>query len=304
MAARLKFLDDHYFLFRRLHSLTGIVPIGVFLINHLLTNSSILWGVFNTRARESGEGAGPLGTGVATFQEEVTWLNELPLLLIIEITLWVSIAFHAVLGVYYARTGRFNNQRYAYQDNWRYSLQRITGYIAIFFIFYHLATLRWGWAFLVPGGAEWSHHYAASTLAMALRGGSDGITVAGLAVSLFYFVGITSSVFHFANGLWTAAITWGLTISAGAQRRWGYACAAIGAGMMAMAWGALVGFVLLDPAEARKVEDRLLGKEALVEPDPAGELNGGDDGGNIRHAGGGESNGEESNGGSDGGNGG
>ena len=38
------FLDRHYFLIRRLHSLTGVAPIGVFLIPHLTTNSSIVWG--------------------------------------------------------------------------------------------------------------------------------------------------------------------------------------------------------------------------------------------------------------------
>ena len=32
----------HHFLVRRLHSLSGIVPIGVFLCVHLLTNASVL----------------------------------------------------------------------------------------------------------------------------------------------------------------------------------------------------------------------------------------------------------------------
>ncbi len=27
--------------------------------------------------------------------------------------------------------------------------------------------------------------------------------------------------------MWTAGITWGLTISAGSQRRWGYVCSAL-----------------------------------------------------------------------------
>ena len=38
------FLDRHYHLIRRLHSLSGVFPIGLFLIPHLTTNSSILWG--------------------------------------------------------------------------------------------------------------------------------------------------------------------------------------------------------------------------------------------------------------------
>jgi len=258
-------LDRHYFLLRRLHSLSGIVPIGVFLIGHLTTNSSIIWGVLNGRAARHAEGAGPLGTGVATFQEEVSWINNLPFLLLIEITLWVSIGFHAALGVYYARTGRSNTARYAYQDNWRYTLQRLSGYVALLYIFYHVATLRWGWTWLVPGGAKWSHEYASSTLAMALRGSEDAYTVGGMVVVAFYFLGVTASVFHFANGLWTAAITWGLTISAQAQRRWGAICAALGVVLMGMAWSSVVGFALLDPADARMVEDRLHGP-GPVEP--------------------------------------
>ena len=249
--------ERNYFLIRRLHSLTGIVPIGVFLIAHLVTNSSLAWGKFGLRGKDHGysvqEG------GAAYFQHEVEWINtQVPHLLLIEITLWLAIAFHVVFGVYFAMTGKSNTARYAYQDNWRYTLQRWSGYIGILFIFYHIATLRWGWTFLVPGGTQWSHHFSASTLAAALRGGWEEITPAGVAVSIGYFVGITLLVFHFANGLWTAAITWGLTVSESAQRRWGHVCFMLGAGLMLAAWAALGAAVMLDPAEARSVEERII----------------------------------------------
>ena len=245
------FMQRHHFLLRRLHSLTGVMPIGVFLILHLTTNSSIVWGLIN--------GAGAPGHGGAyTFQHEVNFIHSLPALILIEVFgLWLPIAFHSILGVYYATTGKSNVAHYGYQDNWRYTLQRVSGYLGVLFIFYHVATLRWGWTFLVPGGTKWSADYAASTMAMALRGG-ESITIAGLLVSVFYLVGASLLVFHFANGLWTAAITWGLTISKAAQRRWGYACAGLGAAMMVMAWSAVLGFLTLDPAEARAVEEAML----------------------------------------------
>jgi succinate dehydrogenase / fumarate reductase cytochrome b subunit len=206
------FLDKHYFLLRRLHSLTGIVPIGVFLIAHLTTNSSLAWGKFGLRAE--GKGLTIAEGGVAYFQEEVAWINtQVPHLLLIEISLWGAIFFHSGLGIYYAMSGRSNTARYAYQDNWRYTLQRISGYLGFVFILYHVATLRWGFDWLVPSGTVWSHHFSASTLVAALKGSTDGWTAAGLVVSLAYFVGVSLLVFHFANGLWTAAITWGLTIS-------------------------------------------------------------------------------------------
>ncbi|TVQ60120.1 MAG: succinate dehydrogenase [Phycisphaerales bacterium] len=246
------FMQRHHFLLRRLHSLTGVMPIGVFLIVHLTTNSSIVWGILN------GSRSVPGHAGAYTFQHEVNFIHSLPALLLIEIFgLWLPIAFHSILGVYYATTGKSNVAHYGYQDNWRYTLQRVSGYVGVLFIFYHVATLRWGWTFLVPGGTKWSAEYAASTMAMALRGG-ESITVWGIVVSLFYLLGASLLVFHFANGLWTAAITWGLTISKAAQRRWGYACAGLGAGMMVMAWSAVLGFLTLDPAEARAVEEAML----------------------------------------------
>lgn len=264
------FLEKHHLLFRRLHSLTGIAPIGVFLLTHLTTNSSILWGrLLGSHA----DVAGPQAAGVATFQHEVNFIHSLPFLILIEIFgLWLPIAFHSILGIYFAKTGKPNLDRYKYQDNFRYALQRLSGYIGVLFIFYHVATLRWGWTFLIPGKAEWSYHYASSTLAHALQGSTSGMTAAGLIVSIFYFVGVTAMVFHFANGLWTAAITWGLTISVRAQRQWGAVCAAIGAGLMAMGWMAVVRFATLDAEAALRIESKLLSAEARQELERKGEF--------------------------------
>ncbi|MEZ6318791.1 MAG: hypothetical protein R3B49_08565 [Phycisphaerales bacterium] len=257
MAEQPGFLDRHHFLLRRLHSLSGIVPIGVFLIAHLVTNSSLAWGKLGLRGEDAGLSFAQ--GGVRYFQEEVTWINtQVPHLFLIEVTLWASIAFHAILGVIYARSGRPNTPHYPYMDNWRYVVQRWSGYFGVLFIFYHVATLRWGWSWLVPGGAQWSHHFATSTLAAALQGAPDGWTIWGLVVSVFYFLGISLLVFHFANGLWTAAISWGLTVSAAAQKRWGVVCTLVGLALMAAAWSALGAAVLTKPADALEIEQRAI----------------------------------------------
>lgn len=241
------FLERHHFLLRRLHSLTGVVPIGAFLLTHLLTNSSIVWGIINTQS-----GPTPAARGINTFQHEVDFIHSLPFLIIIEVFgLWLPILFHSVLGLYYAQTGKFNTVRYPYVANWRYVLQRVSGYVGILFIFYHVATLRWGWMWL-PYSSLFNARAAASTTALALQGGTTG--AGRLIVALFYMLGVTLLVLHFANGLWTAAITWGLTISRNAQKRWGYVCAGLGTAMMALAWMAVIGFATLDPKAAALIE--------------------------------------------------
>ncbi len=260
-------MQNRHFLLRRLHSLSGIVPVGVFLIVHLVTNSTIAWGGLNSRVDQ--EGFGWFDRSIATFQHEVSFINNMPLLLLIEITLWSAIGFHSILGVYYAMSGKGNTGSYKYGGNLRYALQRTTGYFGIFFIFYHVATLRWGWTWLVPGGVEWSHEHASSTFAAALQGSTDGFTAVGFLVACFYFLGVSALVFHFANGLWSAAITWGITVSRPAQKRWGIMCAGLGAGLMFLAWVSVIGFATLDYDQAREVEDQLLGESIHMNVDDA-----------------------------------
>jgi succinate dehydrogenase / fumarate reductase, cytochrome b subunit len=249
------FLDRHWFLLRRLHSLTGIVPIGVFLIIHLTTNSSIVWG-------ESLSGG-----GVKTFQHEVDFIHSLPGLVLIEIFgLWLPILYHAVFGFIIGFTGRSNVGRYKYADNWRYTLQRWSGYIGFLFIVYHVATLRWKWN--LPFSAVFDPQVASSSTAIALRGGSTDDVFAAVLVGAIYLTGVTLLVFHLANGLWTAAITWGVTITESAQRRWAWVCAALGVALMAAGWSAYWGFVTLDIDKARVIEEQLILEQGGVPVNP------------------------------------
>jgi succinate dehydrogenase / fumarate reductase cytochrome b subunit len=61
-------------------------------------------------------------------------------------------------------------------------------------------------------------------------------------------------VFHFANGLWTAAITWGVTVSVAAQKRWGQVCTLVGLALAGAAIASVFGFATLDPAKAQAIE--------------------------------------------------
>jgi succinate dehydrogenase / fumarate reductase cytochrome b subunit len=246
------FLNRHYFLIRRLHSLSGVVPIGVFLFPHLTTNSSIVWG------RYLGPQTTGVDGGVATFQHEVSFIHNLPALILIEFgVLFIPILFHALVGIWFATTSRPNVARYAYQDNWRYTLQRVTGYIGIVYLFAHIMSLRFGWTFggLMP---TFDPNAASSSTALHFQSKS------GALMAMFYLIGMLSLVFHFANGLWTAAITWGLTVSTAAQKRWGYVCAGIGFALASAGITAVIGFATLDIDRALMVEEALAAQAAHV----------------------------------------
>lgn len=237
----------HYFLLRRLHSLSGIVPIGIFLFPHLFTNSSIMWGRWISPTNPEA----PLVKGVTLFQEEVNFIHSTPFLFLIEVFgIWLPLAFHAGFGFYIAKQAHLNTNAYGYQDNWRYVWQRLTGYLAFVFIFLHLASLRWGWTFggLFP---SFDPKAASSTLAAHFQQGGMGIAMAA-----FYLVCTLAIVFHFANGLWTAGITWGLTLSAPAMKRWGQVCASVGIVLAVAGVMSVYGFATLDVATAREVEAR------------------------------------------------
>ena len=66
---------------------------------------------------------------------------------------------------------------------------------------------------------------------------------AGVAIFLVYMVGIISTVWHFANGIWLFLVDWGITIGERAQRLTGYACIAFGVVLLLVGVNAAVAFI-------------------------------------------------------------
>lgn len=222
------FFGKHDFLVRRLHSLTGLVPVGVFLCFHLAANASVL----------------VPGEPGAEFQRSVERIHALgPLLVPVEIAgIFIPLLFHALLGLVIVFTGESNAQQYRYGPNIRYTLQRVSGVIAFVFILYHVWQMHWlGAPF---GGGRFVLHselgapLAAQTTAGAIQ--------AGWWIAPIYFFGIVASVFHLANGIWTSLITWGITIRPQTQRTAGYVCAVFGVVLSLAGMGALRGFKMFD----------------------------------------------------------
>lgn len=244
------FLARHEFLIRRLHSLAGLIPVGAFMTVHLLTNASTM-------------------EGPAAFQRLVYRIHSLGgLLPIVEwLFIFLPILFHGVLGVVIIFSGQMNAGRYHYANNIRYALQRITGMIAFVFIMWHVFHMH-GWFHAEVwldkvaeplGGHQFRPYSAASTLTEAMNAGS--------VIPVLYAIGVFSSIFHFANGIWTMGITWGVWTSAAGQRRANWICGAFGAFLAVVGASAVVGSVTVDHAKAVEVEDKMY--EAKVS---AGEI--------------------------------
>ena len=99
------------FILHKLHSLLGIVPIGAFLLEHLLSNFEAL--------------KGPIAYG-----QQVKFLNSLPLVRVLEwVFIFLPILYHGVYGVYIWLRGKSNVVYYPWAGNWMYLMQRYTGLV-------------------------------------------------------------------------------------------------------------------------------------------------------------------------------
>jgi succinate dehydrogenase/fumarate reductase cytochrome b subunit (b558 family) len=180
------------FLLRKLHSLSGVIPVGAFLVEHLWTNTSAL-------------------RGQASFDDAVDQIQRLPALPLIELfTIVLPLAFHAGYGVVLMRSAEPNIDRYPLGRNWLYVAQRVTGVLTLLFVLWHLWELRiQKWLF----GMD-SHSFF-PVLTAHLSSTWHGVPL----LALVYVVGVASAVFHFANGLWGFAASWGLVTTQGAMAR-------------------------------------------------------------------------------------
>lgn len=231
-------LDKKYhFLLRKLHSLTGIIPIGVFLVEHLLTNSLAAgWASVVTKT-----------PGPQRFNEAVHDLHHLPYLWALELFgIFLPLTFHALYGIKIAMSAEPNTSSYPYLANRRYTLQRITGYIAFLFVIVHLFKYRF--AHLVGWGPEFMSTDHPDKFEITRNGlmtwkiFGDYTNPAAYAVPAWitlsmYVVGLWAACYHFANGIWTFCISWGITVGEKAQKRVG--ALAAGVGIILFVWGSL-----------------------------------------------------------------
>ena len=205
------------FVLRKLHQLSGILPLGIFLLDHFYTNSKAL-------------------TGPGDYNDAVKDLQSIPYILFVEIGgIFIPLIYHAVYGLVITMEARPNNLAYPYARNWFYTIQRITGVILFFFITFHVLNFRFG---LIPGlnTTSVAHHpdEAFNIVAREFR---------IIPILIIYLIGITATVWHLANGLWLFLVDWGITIGERAQRLTGYACIGFGVLLLLVGINAAVAFI-------------------------------------------------------------
>lgn len=188
---------------QRAHSLSGVFPLGVFLALYLLTYGA------------AGSGEAALGDALARF-------DALPARRAWQLAVLVPLAYHAAFGLWRTVRGRYAVVREPTARNWSYTVQRITGVLALAFIGYHLATV-W-WPMETAGTPAAAVH---GMLVAHLSHTTAGIPWRGMV----YLVGLAACCLHLANGLVAFGKTWGLAVSGTARR-------------VAAVLGAVVGVVL------------------------------------------------------------
>lgn len=182
MAANREFFN------RKLHSLLGVIPVGVFLLVHLTVNFQAT-------------------KGADAYNKASDFMGSLPYLLFLEIfVIFVPLIFHAIYGVYVAFTAKNNVTRYGWFRNWMFLLQRVTGVITLIYVVWHV------WSTTVQAkffGAEVNFNMMADI-------------VSNPVFLTLYIVGIVSAIFHLSNGLWAFFVSWGLTITPKSQKVFTY----------------------------------------------------------------------------------
>jgi succinate dehydrogenase / fumarate reductase, cytochrome b subunit len=199
------------FLLRRLHSLSGVVPIGAFLLEHFISNFEAF-------------------RGSQAYGDQVKFLNSLPFVFLLELFfIWIPILYHGLYGVYIWYQGDTNVADYPWTGNWLYTSQRWTGIIALIYMVQHTYYLRFTGVHLPTNPYQ--------SFAKVQHEFQNPWMIA------FYAVGIIAASWHFSYGLWLFAAKWGITTGEKARRRLGYLCLALALGLVSMGAASMYGFL-------------------------------------------------------------
>jgi succinate dehydrogenase / fumarate reductase cytochrome b subunit len=211
-------LDKENYLLHKLHSLTGVIPVGYYMVQHLVLNSFTI--------------AGP-----EKFNAVIGFFEAMPkhFLLTLEICMiWIPLLFHAVYGmfiVYRAKPNYFGSV-YGWSRNLMYTLQRWSGVFLFFFLILHVSTTTG--AKYLGGGAKVVEFDAWYTK----------LSSPPYLWLVLYILGVATASFHLGSGIWNFCIRWGITVSDKAQnavQKFSFAFFVV---VTLIGWAALGGFLI------------------------------------------------------------
>lgn len=202
--------QGHSFLLRRLHSLSGIIPVGAFLLEHFISNA------FATN-------------GPDAYGAQVKFLTSLPFVPVLEVVgIYIPLLYHALYGFYIWFRGQSNVSDYPWAGNFMYAAQRWTGAIAFAYILWHTYTMRFTGTHLL------THPDAAfAKVQTELQ-----VWWAGA----LYVIGITAASWHFAYGLYLFCAKWGITVSETSRKWMGRACTVLALTLIAIGMATMTAF--------------------------------------------------------------
>jgi succinate dehydrogenase / fumarate reductase, cytochrome b subunit len=196
--------------------LSGIFPIGAFLVEHFVSNA------FATN-------------GITAYNDEVKFLTGLPFVFFLELFfIYIPIAYHALYGFYIWYRGESNVSEYPWLGNWMYTAQRWTGAIAFLYIGWHVWSMRFNGVHIITNSA-------AAFWKVQNEFHNPWAVVA-------YFIGIIAASWHFGYGIWLFCAKWGIFVGDRARKNFGVVCLVIALAFIAVGTATMVAFLIAPPA--------------------------------------------------------
>jgi succinate dehydrogenase / fumarate reductase cytochrome b subunit len=212
------------FILHKLHSLTGIVPVGYYMAQHLVLNSFSV-------------------AGESYFNGVIAFFDSMPIYVLLAMEtlfIWIPLAFHAVYGLIIVGHAQpnFIGTRYGWSQNRMFTFQRWSGVFLFFALIIHVCTTT-GAKYLHPAEHSEMIKYAAWHAKLLSN---------GCAWLIFYMVMVLFASYHLGYGLWNFCIRWGITISDRAQIKVQQASFLVFVALTLIGWAALAGFLIHNPS--------------------------------------------------------
>ncbi|MBS1727216.1 MAG: succinate dehydrogenase [Armatimonadetes bacterium] len=208
------------YVLHRIHSITGVMPVGYYMAQHLTLNTFSL--------------AGP-----EKFNAVIEFFEGMPkhFLLATEILMiWIPLLFHAIYGLFIiSRAESFLTTKYKWSQSRMFMMQRISGVLVFAFLMYHVS-------------ATTATKYVTGD-AKLIKFNQWHDMLHNPIILLIYIFGVLGASYHLGYGLWNFCVRWGITVSDKAQLAVQKFSAVVMVALTLMGWAALAGFLINKPLD-------------------------------------------------------